>query len=236
MHPFSHIRLTQKGIDLLCDYVTQVRSIIGDEVPIAADHFGHIGIDDCIRLGQALEPFNLAWLEDLVPWQFTEQWLKLEQALHTPVCTGEDIYLKEGFMPLIQAHAVNVIHPDLATSGGILETKKIGDLAQEHGISMALHMAGSPISTMASVHCAAATENFIALEHHFSDQPFWNDLVDGLPKPIIQNGFIPVPESPGLGFTINEEALKEHLLPEYPGFFEPTPEWDSERSWDRLWS
>jgi L-alanine-DL-glutamate epimerase-like enolase superfamily enzyme len=236
MHPFSHIRLTQKGIDLLCDYVAQVRSIVGDEVPIAADHFGHIGLDDCIRLGQALERFNLAWLEDLVPWQFTEQWLKLEQALHTPVCTGEDIYLKEGFMPLLQAHAVNVIHPDLATSGGILETKKIGDLAQEHGISMALHMAGSPISTMASVHCAAATENFIALEHHFSDHPFWNDLVDGLPKPLIQNGFIPVPESPGLGFTINEEAIKEHLLPEEPGFFEPTLEWDSERSWDRLWS
>lgn len=236
MHPFTHVRLTQKGIDLLVEYVAQVRAIVGDEVPIAVDHFGHIGLDDCLRLGQALEPFNLAWLEDMVPWQFTDKWVQLERALNTPVCTGEDIYLKEGFMPLFQARAVNVIHPDLATSGGILETKKIGDLAQEHGISMALHMAGTPISTMASVHCAAATENFIALEHHFTDVPFWNDFITGLPHPIIQNGFIPVPETPGLGFTINEEAIKEHLLPEDPGFFEPTTQWDTERSWDRLWS
>ena len=235
-HLYTHVRLTPKGIQLLCDFVEQVRAVIGYEVPIAADHFGHIGVDDCIRLGEALEPFNLAWLEDMVPWQFTDQWVQMERALKTPVCTGEDIYLKEGFMPLLQAHAVNVIHPDLATSGGILETKKIGDLAQEYGVSMALHMAGTPISTLASVHCAAATENFIALEHHFNDVPFWGDFIDGLPKPIIQNGYIPVPDAPGLGFTLNEEAVREHLIPEDRGFFEPTPQWDTERSWDRLWS
>ena len=152
------------------------------------------------------------------------------------MCTGEDIYLKESFLPLLKAQAINIIHPDLATSGGILETKKIGDLAQEHGVSMALHMAGTPISTMASVHCAAATENFIALEHHFSDIPFWNDFIDGLPKPIIQHGYIPVPETPGLGFTINEDVFREHLIDEDPGFFEDTSSWNHERSWDRLWS
>ena len=235
-HPFTHVRLTQKGIQILCEYVAQVRSVVGYEVPIAADHFGHMGVDDCLRLGEALEPYNLAWLEDLVPWQFTEQWVQMERALKTPVCTGEDIYLKEGFIPLLQAGAVNVIHPDLATSGGILETKRIGDLAQEYGISMALHMAGTPISTMASVHCAAATENFIALEHHFADVPFWDDFIDGIPKPIIQNGFIAVPTAPGLGFTLNEEAVKAHLIPEDRGFFEPTPQWDADISWDRLWS
>lgn len=236
MHPFTHVRLTPKGIDLICEYVAQVRAVVGDEVPIAADHFGHIGVDDCIRLGTALERFNLAWLEDLVPWQFTETWVQIERALHTPVCTGEDIYLKEGFRPLIEARAVNVIHPDLATSGGILETKRIGDLAQEHGISMALHMAGTPISTLASVHCAAATENFIALEHHFTEMPFWSDFVDGLPKPLIQNGYIAVPDAPGLGFELNADAIKEHLVPDDRGFFEPTPQWDSAHSWDRLWS
>lgn len=235
-HPFTHVRLTQKGIQILCEYVAQVRAVVGYEVPIAADHFGRIGVDDCLQLGEALEPYNLAWLEDLVPWQFTEQWVRMERALKTPVCTGEDIYLKEGFMPLLEAGAVNVIHPDLATSGGILETKQIGNLAQEYGISMALHMAGTPISTMASVHCAAATENFIALEHHFADVPFWNDFIDGLPKPIIQDGFIAVPTAPGLGFSLNEEAVKAHLVPEDRGFFEPTPQWDTDISWDRLWS
>jgi L-alanine-DL-glutamate epimerase-like enolase superfamily enzyme len=235
-HPFTHVRLTPKGIDSICQYVAEVREVVGDEVPIAADHFGHIGIDDCIRLGLALEPYNLAWLEDLVPWQYTDKWVQLERALNTPVCTGEDIYLKEGFRPLIEARGVNIIHPDLATSGGIIETKKIGDMAQDHGISMALHMAGTPISTMASVHCAAATENFIALEHHFTEIPFWGDFIDGVPKPIIQQGYIPVPEAPGLGFEINEEAIQQHLVASDRGFFEPTPEWDSAPSHDRLWS
>ena len=105
---------------------------------------------------------------------------------------------------------------------------------------MALHMAGTPISTMASVHCAAATENFIALEHHFSEIPYWDDFIsiDGAASgsKVIQNGYIPVPTSPGLGFTLNEDAVREHLIPQDQGFFEPTPQWDSERSWDRLWS
>ncbi len=236
MHPFTHIRLTGQGIALIREYVEQVRAVVGDEVPIAADHFGHIGVDDCIRLGQALEPYHLAWLEDLVPWQFTDTWVQIERALHTPVCTGEDIFGKEGFRPLIEARGVNVVHPDLATSGGILETKKIGDLAREYGISMAMHMAGTPISTMASVHCAAATENFIALEHHFAEVPFWDDFIDGVPKPIIQNGYIPVPDGPGLGFELNMDAVQEHLIPDDPGLFAPTPEWDSQRSWDRQWS
>lgn len=235
-HPFTHVRITEKGLKLICEYVEAVRATVGYEVPIAADHFGHIGVDDCIRLGEALEPYNLAWLEDMVPWQFTEQWVQMEQALKTPVCTGEDIYLKEGFKPLLEARAVNVIHPDIATSGGILETKRIGDMAQEYGVSMAIHMAGTPISTMAAVHCAAATENFIALEHHFSEIPYWSDLVTGLPNPIIQDGYIAVPETPGLGLDLNHDVVQEHLDLNDKDYFGASDYWDGYRSWDRLWS
>ena len=237
MHPFTHIRLTDKGIRILVEYVEQVRSAIGYEIPLAVDHFGHIGVEDCLRLGQALEPFNLAWLEDMVPWQLTDQWRMLRTSLRTPVCTGEDIYLHENFKPLFEARAISVCHPDLATAGGILETKRIGDLAQEYGISMAIHMAGSPVSTIAAVHSAAATENFIALEHHFTDLPYWDDFVTGIPKPIIQEGYIPVPEGPGLGIELNEDAIRAHLTPGDPaGYFEPSTYWDADRSWDRLWS
>ena len=237
MHPFTHIRLTDKGIRILVEYVEQVRSAIGYEIPLAVDHFGHIGVEDCLRLGQALEPFNLAWLEDMVPWQLTDQWRMLRTSLRTPVCTGEDIYLHENFKPLFEARAISVCHPDLATAGGILETKRIGDLAQEYGISMAIHMAGSPVSTIAAVHSAAATENFIALEHHFTDLPYWDDFITGIPKPIIQEGYIPVPEGPGLGIELNEDAIRAHLTPGDPaGYFEPSTYWDADRSWDRLWS
>ena len=113
-------------------------------------HFGHIGVNSCIKLGKALEPYNMAWLEDMIPWQFTEQWKQITDAIDVPTLTGEDIYLKEPFEKLCRAHAVDIIHPDLASSGGLLETKKIGDMAQEYGVAMAMHFAGSPICCMAN--------------------------------------------------------------------------------------
>jgi L-alanine-DL-glutamate epimerase-like enolase superfamily enzyme len=238
MHPFTGIQITEKGIEFLVEYVRQVRDVIGYEVPLAVDHFGHINLESCIRLGQALDQFTLAWYEDMIPWQFTDQYVRLSRAVNTPVCTGEDIFLKEGFRPLLEARAVSVIHPDLATSGGILETKKIGDMAQDHGIAMAMHFAGSPISFLANVHCAAATENFLALENHSVDLPWWDDLIEGLPKPLIQDGYAQVPDTPGLGFSaINENLFREKLdSSRAGGFFEPTTDWDGERSHNRLWS
>lgn len=238
MHQFTGIQITDVGIGILCDYVAAVRDVIGYEVPLAVDHFGHIGLKSCIRLGKALDKYTLAWYEDMIPWQFADQWAELTRAVDTPTCTGEDIYLKEGFLPLFQKNAVNIIHPDLASSGGIMETKKIGDLAQEYGISMAMHMAGSPISALANAHCAAATENFLVLENHSVDHPEWNQLVTGLPDPLIQDGFMNIPEKPGLGFDdINEDLFRAHIDPRDPVYFDqPTDMWDNERSWDRLWS
>ena len=237
MHPFTGIQITEKGIEVLVEYVRAVRAEIGYEIPLAVDHFGHIGLESCIRLGRALDQFSLAWYEDMIPWQFTDQYVRLSQSVTTPICTGEDIYLKENFKSLLEARAVAIVHPDLATSGGILETKKIGDLAQEHGVAMAMHMAGSPISALANVHCAAATENFLVLENHSVDLPWWSDLLEGIDGPLIKDGYIEVPEAPGLGFTdINEEACRERLNQNSPVFFEPTDIWDNERSNDRLWS
>ncbi len=238
MHPFTGIQLSDKGIGLLCEYVAAVREEIGYEVPLAADHFGHLGLESCIRLGKALDPFSLAWYEDMIPWQFTDQYVRLSEAVETPVCTGEDIYLKEGFADLFRERAIAVAHPDPATSGGILETKKIGDAAQDRGIAMALHMAMSPVAALAAVHCAAATENFLALENHsVDDLERWSSLVEGLPNPLIQDGHIAVPEGPGLGFAdLNREVLREFADPGAPGIFEPTEEWDHERANDRLWS
>jgi L-alanine-DL-glutamate epimerase-like enolase superfamily enzyme len=233
-HMFTGIELTQKGAELMGDFVAAVREQVGMEIPLSADHFGHIGVNSCIRLGKALEKYNLAWLEDMIPWQYTDLLKKINDAVDIPILTGEDIYLKEPFLELCRAHAVDIIHPDLATSGGILETKKIGDAAEELGVPMAMHFAGSPVSCFASVHCAAATQNFLVLENHSVDVPWWSDLVDGVEKPIVNKGFITVPEKPGLGITLNEEAVRQHLLE--PGYFEPTPQWDTEHSHDRLWS
>ena len=130
---------------------------------------------------------------------------------------------------------MDIIHPDLASSGGLLETKKIGDTAMEYGHAMAMHFAGTPISFMANVHCAAATENFLALEHHSVDVPWWSNLVKGNVDPIYEKGFAIVPNKPGLGVEPNPDEVKKHLAPG-TGYFEPTENWDNERSWDRLYS
>jgi L-alanine-DL-glutamate epimerase-like enolase superfamily enzyme len=237
-HPFTAIQITDKGLDEMAKVVDSVRSAVGYEIPLSTDHYGHFDLNNGIRLGKALDKYRLAWLEDIVPWEYTDQYKTLSDALETPILTGEDIYLKEGFKPLIDARAVDIVHPDLATSGGLLETKRIGDYAEERGIAMAMHFAGTPVSFMANVHCAAATQNFLALEHHSVDVPWWDSLVkttDG--RKLIDKGYAPVPlEAPGLGIELNEEEMKKHLNSKDKSFFAPTPEWNEKRSHDRLWS
>jgi len=236
-HPFTGIHLTQKGLDYLEQYVKDVRDVIGYEIPLAVDHFGHVCVEDCIRFARRMEPYNLAWVEDMVPWMYTDQYVRLRNSTTVPVCTGEDIYLKEGFETLIRAGGVSVVHPDILTCGGALELKKIADLADEHGVAVAIHMAGSPIGCLAAVHAAAAMHNVLALECHSVDVPWWPDMVTGLSKPLVENGYIAVPEAPGLGFeALNEAVLREHINPEIPGYFESTEQWNREFSNDRIWS
>jgi L-alanine-DL-glutamate epimerase-like enolase superfamily enzyme len=237
-HPFTGIQITEKGLEELGQIVEKVRNMVGYEIPMSTDHYGHFDVNNCIRLGKALDKYRLAWLEDMVPWQYTEQHKTITDALETPTTTGEDIYLLQDFKPLIDNHAVDIIHPDLVSSGGLLETKRIGDYAEEKGIAMAMHQAGTPVSFMANVHCAAATQNFLALEHHSVDLTWWEGLVkttDG--RKLIDKGYAPVPLSaPGLGIELVDEEVKKHLHPSDTTYFAPTKEWDEKRSHDRTYS
>ena len=236
-HPHTATHITAKGLDLLEQYVAEVRAEVGSEVPIAMDHFGHVPVEDCIALARRIEKHAPAWLEDMVPWQLTEQYVRLSHATTAPICTGEDIYLKEGFRPLLEAGAVSVIHPDVLTAGGIFETKKIADMAHEHGVAVAVHMAESPIGCLAAVHCLAAVESCLALEYHSADVPWWDDLVEGPTKPIVKNGFIAVPTSPGLGIeSLNDEVIRAHLHPEHPDLWADTSSWNATWCHDRSWS
>jgi len=230
-HPFIATEVTDKGIARLCEYVAAVRENIGYEMPLSMDHLGHIGVKSVIRLGKAYEKFNLEWMEDVIPWYYTDLLKEIRESSPTPILTGEDIYQFADFETLCREHAVDKIHPDLATSGGILQTHRIGDMAYRYGMPMAMHFAGTPVGCMACVHCAAATRNFLALENHSLDVPFWQDLVTGVEKPIIDKGFIKVPDTAGLGITLNDEEIKRHLKPG-TGYFEPTPMWDEPQSWD----
>lgn len=236
-HPFTGIHLTEKGLDMLENYVKEVRDVIGYDVPLAVDHFGHICVEDCIRFLRRVEKYNLAWVEDLAPWHFTDHYVRLRNSTTVPIATGEDIYLKENFEPLMKAGGVSLIHPDVLTTGGMLETKKIGDMAYDYGVAVALHMAESPIGAMAAVHVGAALPQLMCMEYHSVDVPYWQDVVNGLPRPLIDHGFITVPDAPGLGIeSLNEELIEKLVCKNIPGVWEPTDNWDSDICNDRLWS
>ena len=234
-HPFTRIQITEKGLEAIEEYVRVMRETIGYEIPLGIDHTGHFGTNEAIKLARQLEPYTLAYMEDLVAWKWVDKWKEITQSTTTPTMTGEDIYgLEGGFKELIDKQAVNMVHPDLGSAGGILETKRIGDYAEDGGIAMYLHYAGSPIGFFASVHAAAATQNFVALEHHSVENENWYNLISD-DITVFDEGYVPVPEKPGLGVELNEEVIRE-LLVEGEGYFEPTPEWNELRSWDRVWS
>jgi len=244
-HPYTQIQLTDKALEDLAAVVEKARNVVGYEIPLATDHYGHFDVNNHIRMGRALEKYRLAWIEDGTQWYNFKDLKTMKDALETPICTGEDIYCLTGpgvrdlgFKALIDAQCVDIIHPDLATSGGLLETKRIGDYAQENGVAMAMHQAGTPVCFMANVHCAAATENFLSLEHHSPDSDWWESMVKMTgSQPMITKGFANVPlDSPGLGIELNEDVIKERFL-RGGGYFEPTEEhWNNRNSHDRLWS
>jgi L-alanine-DL-glutamate epimerase-like enolase superfamily enzyme len=222
------VKLTDETIERAAHVVSEVRKAVGNGIQLCVDHFGenYLTADEVIRLGQALEPYNLAWMEDPVSRFDIPGHKKVADALLTPIAAGEDLYLRDGFREAIQTRAFDIVHPDLLTSGGLMETKRISDDAEEQGIPTALHCAGSPIGFMANIHTAAAISSFLACEHHGLDLPFWESLVTGLDKDYMADGYVTVPNKPGLGVDLNLEAIEENLRT--PGtMFLPTDEWNT---------
>ncbi len=233
-HYATGIHITERGLDYLEDYVRQVREVIGYEVPLAIDHFGHVAIEDAIRFAKRLEKYNIAWMEDLAPWHMTSHLKKFAENSCVPLCTGEDIYLSDNFEPVLAA-GVNVVHPDLLTIGGMLEMKKLGNLCEKYGSALAIHMAESPIAFMAAVHVGAALKNILAIEFHSVDHPEWFELVNPAIK--LENGFMPVPDAPGLGIeSLNEELVEKFRKADCAAPWSSTDSWNNEWANDREWS
>lgn len=226
---------TEKGLAYMCEYIQAIRDAIGWEAPLGADHFGPLTVNDSIRYARAFEKYNLAWAEDMIQvghlgagGDAPKDWRgykELKEATTTPIATGESLWgLEEGFKDFIDQRAIDIIHPDPLTSGAIRETKRIADYAEMHGVQTAIHFAGSPVGCLASVHMAATLKNMLAMENHAVDIPWWDDLVTGVGKPIINKGYIAVPDTPGLGIELNEPVIKEHIRK--GGYFLPTPQYD----------
>jgi len=205
--------LTDKAIKYEVSVVQALRDAVGEGFPLALDAYQGGTVNGAIRFGKAMDPFGLMWIEDVISWRDVEGFKRITNSIKTPTLTGEDIYTTERFKPLIENRAVDIIAPDMATHGGIMENKKAAWLANLYGLSIAPHFAGSPVSMMANIHAAAVMpNNLIAVEFHAVGVPWWEDMVKGLEKPIIKDGYIKVPETPGLGIELNEKTVRKHLV------------------------
>lgn len=191
--------------------VAAIREAVGPDVMLAVDCHWKYSVSDAIQLARALEPYDLLWLEDPVPPENIDALAKVAASTSTPICTGENLYRKHGYRELIEKQAADVISPDIPKMGGLLEARKVADHADTYYIPIAPHNVSSPIGTVAAAHVCAAIPNFLVLEFHAMDVPWWDDLVTG--GPVIKDGFIHLTDKPGHGLELNEDVARAHLKP-----------------------
>jgi L-alanine-DL-glutamate epimerase-like enolase superfamily enzyme len=207
VEPFNRVIGSQE-LTWMVAIASAVREAVGPEIMVAMDAHWKFGVNDAIKLAQALEPVDLVWLEDPVPPINIEAQRYVTHSTRTPICTGENLYLHQGFRELIEKQAARIIAPDIPKMGGLLEFKKVADHANLYYIPMAPHNVASPIGTVASAQVCAAISNFLVLEYHAHDIEWWGNLVEGA---TIIDGYITVNDRPGHGLTLNEDVARTHL-------------------------
>ncbi|QLG29490.1 mandelate racemase/muconate lactonizing enzyme family protein [Halorarum halophilum] len=204
-------RLSNSAIEHKVAIVEAVREAIGSDPTLGFDLHWNYGVPSASRLAGKLEPFDVAWLEDPVPPDTVAAHRRVTESTTTPILTGENLVRVEGFLPYLTEGAVDLVAPDIQKCGGLQEFRKIATLADAYNTPVAPHNISSPVGTMASVHACATVPNAFALEWHAREVDWWDDLHTG--DPLIENGEIPVPESPGLGLSLDPDVLEAHLAP-----------------------
>ncbi|MGH9386426.1 MAG: mandelate racemase/muconate lactonizing enzyme family protein [Vicinamibacterales bacterium] len=163
-----------------------------------------------IQIADAVESSKPVWLEDPLGVDYTDSWKRLCESSKVPICMGENLARREGFLPFILNQGSDILHPDLRNAGGFLETKRIADLAHLFGLPIANHNTGSQVCTYASAQWAASIRDYMSLET-ITGEGGWMDQVLLLEGSYIKDGFIPVSDKPGLGIELNPDVVRAHL-------------------------
>jgi L-alanine-DL-glutamate epimerase-like enolase superfamily enzyme len=208
--PTTH--LTRKALLQITQGYENIREALGEEIDIAVHCHWEYAYGDALRLARAVAPIDPMWLEDPMPPAWSDSWAKLTQESPVPILTGENLYKAEGFAPFILNQGVHKAQIDIPKAGGLLEAKRIADLAALYYIPICGHNASSPVGAIASAHVAAAMRDFRALEFSpgIPEKYFSAAIYDG---PIIKDGNWQILDKPGLGIELNEDYARAHLLP-----------------------
>jgi len=222
----------REQIQSAIENVRVVREAVGDDVELMIDCHGRLNPNRSIQLARELEEFRPFWYEEPIPTDASVTDLAMvASSINIPVCVGERIPTRWCFRDIFEKRATAIINPDIGHAGGILETKKIADMAHAYYISSSPHSAGGPMLNAASVHLDASTPNFLIHEFFSPDIPFYEEIL-AEPFPIIKDGFIELPTKPGLGLEIKEEALsrRPYVFHDLSGFWAPPTKWATDAS------
>ena len=189
--------------------IEMVTTAAGREIAVAVDVHTRLDVPSAIRLAKDCEQFHLLWLEEPVPAENVDAMREIKRATSTPICSGENLYLRHGFRELIEKQAVDIIMPDIPKCGGLSECRKIANLAEMYYMPFAPHNVSSPIGTMASAHVCASVPNFLVLEFHWLHRPYWTTITADK-EDIIRDGYIDLTTRPGIGVELDEEVARQH--------------------------
>ncbi|MDP6416448.1 MAG: enolase C-terminal domain-like protein, partial [Gammaproteobacteria bacterium] len=187
-----------------------MRDAVGDNIAIKIDAHSFFDVDLSIDIARELQAANLSWYEEPVAPTQTENTRLIHDAITQTMAGGEFLFGVDGFAPLCQNRAVDIIMPDVKHCGGLLEALRISTLAEASSMLVSPHNPSGPVSTAASVALCAVLPNFDILEFQWGEQPWRSILVN--PPELFEEGSIRVSELPGIGISLDAEVLMEHRV------------------------
>ena len=213
--PF-HPTVTSEELRKLQQGFTNLREAVGDSVDIGLHCHGEFDTPSAIAMVNIIKPLNIIFYEDLISVPYSEGWVALKRGTGVPLMTGEKLETLKQFKPFLDEQAVDIIHPDISYAGGFTGIMKLADYAAITRTPIALHNVGSLVRTYASAHLSMAIQNFYRSESRLGRPGRMIEKMAVGEPPVVRNGTLQVPDKPGLGLTISESFLKEHLMKDEP--------------------
>ncbi|MCC6366802.1 MAG: mandelate racemase/muconate lactonizing enzyme family protein [Bryobacterales bacterium] len=203
--------LTLKDLRRIAKAMETVRDALGPDIDFAVEAHWKYDVRDAINMANAIAPVKPMWLEDPVPPGNPDAMARVTHAVDVPVCTGENLYTRNEFRRLIELEGTDGVHLDIPKLGGLLEAKRIHDMADQYYIFTAAHNPASPVGTIASCHAAASMRDF-RIHELAKWVDWWPDLVvrEG---PFWEAGYFHIQDKPGYGIELNPDVAKAHLAP-----------------------
>jgi galactonate dehydratase len=205
-------------IDHMVAKVAATREAIGTKYDLMCDCHGRYDLHSAMRIAKQLEPYRLHFLEEPVPAESVDAMAEITHSTSTPICAGENLYLRYGFRDLLEQQAVDMIMPDIQKCGGLSEARKIANLAETYYIPFSPHNVVSPLGTMASCHVCASVPNFSVLEWHWAGRlEQWNALPT-TDDATIRDGHITLTDKPGIGIDLDLDVVRKYAVEGWPVF------------------